>query len=89
MSFEIGAGGTGGNGVGEPPTNTQGNSGTGGATTLSGATTGPIFTLNGGSGAVSVSGGRVFKGTLPTSNARCWWHYEQVLQRLVSIWNNQ
>ena len=34
LSFEIGAGGTGGNGVGEPPTNTQGT--TGGATTLSG-----------------------------------------------------
>ena len=56
LTFNIGAGGTGGNGVGEPPTNTQGT--TGGATTLSGATTGPIFTLNGGSGAVS-TGGRV------------------------------
>ena len=56
LSLVIGSGGAGGNGVGEPPTNTQGV--TGGSTSLSGATTGPLFTLGGGTGAVS-TGGRV------------------------------
>ena len=61
LTLVIGDGGAAGTGV------YSGSSGTGGSTTLSGATTGPIFTLGGGA-AASVSGGGV-QGPLRTNNA--------------------
>ena len=61
LSLVIGGGGAAGTGV------YSGSSGPGGDTTLSGATTGPLFTLGGG-GAASVSGGSV-QGQLRTNTA--------------------
>ena len=61
LSLVIGGGGAAGTGV------YSGSSGPGGDTTLSGATTGPLFTLGGG-GAASVSGGGV-QGPLRTNTA--------------------
>jgi hypothetical protein len=61
LSLVIGGGGAAGTGV------YNGSSGPGGDTTLSGATTGPLFTLGGG-GAASVSGGSV-QGPLRTNTA--------------------
>ena len=61
LTLVIGDGGAAGTGT------YSGSSGTGGSTTLSGATTGPIFTLGGGA-AASVSGGGV-QGPLRTNNA--------------------
>ena len=61
LTLVIGAGGAAGTGV------YSGSSGPGGDTTLSGATTGPLFTLGGG-GAASVSGGGV-QGPLRTNTA--------------------
>ena len=61
LSLVIGGGGAAGTGV------YNGSSGPGGDTTLSGATTGPLFTLGGG-GAASVSGGGV-QGPLRTNTA--------------------
>jgi hypothetical protein len=61
LSLVIGGGGAAGTGV------YNGSSGPGGDTTLSGATTGPLFTLGGG-GAASVSGGSV-QGQLRTNTA--------------------
>ena len=61
LSLVIGGGGAAGTGV------YCGSSGPGGDTTLSGATTGPLFTLGGG-GAASVSGGGV-QGPLRTNTA--------------------
>lgn len=60
LDFVIGDGGAAGTGV------YNGSSGPGGETTLSGVTTGPIFTLGGG-GAASVSGGGV-QSSLRTNN---------------------
>ena len=60
LTINVGSGGAAGTGT------YSGNSGTGGNTSISGTSTGPIFTLGGG-GAVSVSGGGV-QGPLRTNN---------------------